>query len=989
MDIELPYMAEYAKSGRASCKGCKTVILKDSIRLAVMVQSPFHDGKMPNWFHKDCFFKKQKPASVGDIKNFENLRFADQTELSKLIETISVTVAGKRSKSEQEALKDFGIEYSKSGRAACRGCELKISKDEVRVFKTVYDTEIGMKYGGQKVWHHLECFAQMRSDVGWFDTGENLPGYKLLKDEDKELVLKLLPVVKSDDTPDAKKPKLEPNDEIEEKKKMKKLKKQNDILFNYRDHLKREMKKSDIEKLLIYNAQEPLTGDSEKLLDQAADLLAFGAIKSCPECKSTQFIFNKSGYLCNGNISEWTKCTQLLTEPQRTSCKIPNELKSEYRFLNAFKNKPEARLIQYVPPSALTIAKNIAIKKNPEELNGPKIKRERPPLYNLKFSLIGLKDNEAEIKKRIGKLGGKYDTKITNDTIAIISTEKEVELSSSRMKKAKDLGIHIVPLKYLDSVESDSSGAIDFICSMTLCDWGTDPSGRFPQEDIKSSKSKSIYTKSVPKSVTLRVKNGIAVDPDSGLEDIAHVYVQGDSKYNIVLGLTDIQRNKNSYYKIQLLEADKQNKYWIFRSWGRIGTTIGSSKVEDFKTVVDAIQCFHSVYAEKTGNEFRNRNNFVKIPGRMYPIDIQYEEYKEVNDASSGNIDSKLEPSVQNLIKLIFDVDSMKKTMMEFHIDLEKMPLGKLSLKQLQSAYTVVNEIYELIQQTGTNARFIDASNRFYTLIPHSFGVNAPPLIETIEQIENLRQMLDSLAEIEVAYNLIKNEDHLGNINPLDKHYEQLKTHLEPIDKNSEEFTILNKYVQNTHASTHSSYELQVIDVFKVARQGEARRFKPFKKLQNRKLLWHGSRLTNFVGILSHGLKIAPPEAPPTGYMFGKGIYFADMVSKSANYCCTSQQNSTGLLLLSEVALGDMMECTAAKYVNKLPKGKHSCFGHGRTMPNPKESYVRADGVEIPLGKPITDANFTSSLLYNEFIVYDIAQVNVQYLFRMEFKYKY
>lgn len=32
-------------------------------------------------------------------------------------------------------------------------------------------------------------------------------------------------------------------------------------------------------------------------------------------------------------------------------------------------------------------------------------------------------------------------------------------------------------------------------------------------------------------------------------------------------------------------------------------------------------------------------------------------------------------------------------------------------------------------------------------------------------------------------------------------------------------------------------------------------------------LLWHGSRLSNWVGILSHGLRIAPPEAPITGYM--------------------------------------------------------------------------------------------------------------------------
>ena len=64
-------------------------------------------------------------------------------------------------------------------------------------------------------------------------------------------------------------------------------------------------------------------------------------------------------------------------------------------------------------------------------------------------------------------------------------------------------------------------------------------------------------------------------------------------------------------------------------------------------------------------------------------------------------------------------------------------------------------------------------------------------------------------------------------------------------------------------------------------------------------LLWHGSRTTNFAGIISQGLRIAPPEAPVTGYMFGKGIYFADMVSKSANYCQTSRSNNTGLLMVS------------------------------------------------------------------------------------------
>ena len=76
------------------------------------------------------------------------------------------------------------------------------------------------------------------------------------------------------------------------------------------------------------------------------------------------------------------------------------------------------------------------------------------------------------------------------------------------------------------------------------------------------------------------------------------------------------------------------------------------------------------------------------------------------------------------------------------------------------------------------------------------------------------------------------------------------------------------------------------------------------KDIGNKMLLWHGSRLTNFVGILSQGLRIAPPEAPVTGYMFGKGVYFADMSSKSANYCFTNKENNTGILILCEVAIG-------------------------------------------------------------------------------------
>lgn len=479
------------------------------------------------------------------------------------------------------------------------------------------------------------------------------------------------------------------------------------------------------------------------------------------------------------------------------------------------------------------------------------------------------------------------------------------------------------------------------------------------------------------------------MDPDSGLEDIAHVYRDAKLKYFAILGIVDIQKDKNSYYKLQLLESDSKHKkkYWLFRSWGRISTTIGDKRTEECGSLEEAILRFEEIYEEKTGNMFGTKK-FVKHEGRYYKMDIDYGEEAEVKKMAKSDIKSKLATPVQDLVKLLFDVDVMKKMLLELQLDTEKMPLGKISPKQIQTAMKVLKDISELIQAGAERPQFIDASNRFYTLIPHDFGVQRPPIIDTVQQITTKTEMLESLLEMELAYDLLNGETD-ANKNPLDGHYEQLKCDIASIDKSSDEFKLLCDYVKNTHGATHTNFELEVDEVFKVARSGEERRYKPFKKLHNRQLLWHGSRLTNYVGILSHGLKIAPPEAPVTGYMFGKGIYFADMVSKSANYCCTSKQNNTGLMMLCEVALGDSVDYTAANYVTKLPKDKHSCKGVGKTYPNPDGEHVRKDGVKLPMGTPVTDEKIKSSLLYNEFIVYDVAQVKVQYLFKLNFNYKY
>lgn len=115
---------------------------------------------------------------------------------------------------------------------------------------------------------------------------------------------------------------------------------------------------------------------------------------------------------------------------------------------------------------------------------------------------------------------------------------------------------------------------------------------------------------------------------------------------------------------------------------------------------------------------------------------------------------------------------------------------------------------------------------------------------------------------METIYSFLEGENG-EKINPLDACYQKLNASIVPIPKDSNEFQQFCDIVRNTHGPTHNMYTLEVLDIYKVERAGEAERFQ--QQIGNHQLLWHGSRLMNFANILSAGLKIAPPEAPATG----------------------------------------------------------------------------------------------------------------------------
>jgi len=240
--------------------------------------------------------------------------------------------------------------------------------------------------------------------------------------------------------------------------------------------------------------------------------------------------------------------------------------------------------------------------------------------------------------------------------------------------------------------------------------------------------------------------------------------------------------------------------------------------------------------------------------------------------------------------------------------------------------------------------------------------------------------MLAVLGDMEIAQTLIKKEEENEDpVHPIDAKYKMLNNKIEPVDKKSDEY----QRIQNFMDKTKEGYRLTLLDAYKVNRASELDGFTKFDDIEERKLLWHGSKVAVFAAILTGGLKIMPHS----GGRVGRGLYFADMIGKSAAYC--GLHNNIGLVLLNEVILGKASEITSDDpSLVVAPKGHQSVLAKGIKMPDPKSDYVdktlssSGHPVVFPQGD-ITTLKHSSSFAHNEYLVYDQTQVSMKYLLKI------
>lgn len=373
-----------------------------------------------------------------------------------------------------------------------------------------------------------------------------------------------------------------------------------------------------------------------------------------------------------------------------------------------------------------------------------------------------------------------------------------------------------------------------------------------------------------------------------------HVVTEGGVTYAATLNQSNVQANNNKFYILQVLQVPSSTQYYFWSRWGRVGVD-GQNMRMGPTSLHGAIASYNSKLRDKSVKgdyrvvEMNYEDDAKDDISKAKAADSKADEAKKEADKKNEYETSSLPTAVKDLIKLIFDMKMIDTQMREIGYDSKKMPLGKLAKSSITKGYEALKALMDEVKGKKNRDNLVKYSNDFYSYIPHDFGFKHMSLfiLDTEQKVKQKLEMLQSLEDIQVFTKMLDEGKVAKDINEIDSNYLKLKSNIEPLDRAGKEFSAIEKYLKNTHAKTHSNYKLELIEVFKLQREEEDKRFR--KDIHNKMLLWHGSRLTNFVGIISQGLRIAPPEAPVTGYMFGKGVYFADMVSKSANYCFTNR----------------------------------------------------------------------------------------------------
>ncbi|CAD5230117.1 unnamed protein product [Bursaphelenchus okinawaensis] len=307
---------------------------------------------------------------------------------------------------------------------------------------------------------------------------------------------------------------------------------------------------------------------------------------------------------------------------------------------------------------------------------------------------------------------------------------------------------------------------------------------------------------------------------------------------------------------------------------------------------------------------------------------------------------------VRRLMENIGDMDKIKRELLAMNFDVNEYPVHCLTKDFIMKGYQHLTQVEQYVLRGDIRSlAFQSTLHDYFRTIPRL----PPPDTRFIDR---------AFIEREAGQLLSKSQ-----------------CEIELLDRNSRVHQILENYLLNSQGD--HGFSLKLRNIFRVNKKEG---YNPY--MGNEMVLWHGSKTTSYSAILQCSLNKAPPEAPMSGHMFGKGIYFSDCSTKAAQYCHVPR-GGTGYLMLCLVALGKSKNLIKGDYsATQLQNEYHSVTGMGKhtfASYDAQLCYGERD-LLVPTGKLVRRPSPDQyTLQYNEYVVYDQSQVRMAFLLEVEF----
>jgi poly [ADP-ribose] polymerase 2/3/4 len=214
----------------------------------------------------------------------------------------------------------------------------------------------------------------------------------------------------------------------------------------------------------------------------------------------------------------------------------------------------------------------------------------------------------------------------------------------------------------------------------------------------RAKKQKTEAADSEPAEIKVQIaKNGIPLDEiiSQHLKASHHVLRVGDEIWDAKLNMSNSTDNNNKFYIIQLLEPDnvQEGNYYVWNRWGRVGESAisvvvnlrnlmpafagyaGQNSLEGPMSKDSAQRQFGTKFKSKTSADWKDRDSMVRNPKKYYYLKTSYDfktdaqtsadpESSERVEAPAA-VECKLHARLQDLVKLVCNVDEMAKQMSE------------------------------------------------------------------------------------------------------------------------------------------------------------------------------------------------------------------------------------------------------------------------------------------------------------------------------------